>query len=151
MEKKIEQWLEKRANEIKEEWVDIVEDKITQCQSPIEKLFLIEWEYQNNSFYFGGDLEDYYIKPQYIIEGGYYEVDFMIVNTKKPDWIVIEIDSYLWRSTPEQFAKEKERERNIIKLGYKIIRFSGREIYRNVEKCVNEVMGIVLQKRGDSN
>jgi very-short-patch-repair endonuclease len=147
MEHKIENWLEKRGNEIKEEWIDVVKDKIIQCQSPIEKLFLIEWEYQNNSFYFGGDLKDYYIKPQFIIEGYGYKVDFMIINTTRPDWIVVELDSYLWHgSTPDQFAKEKERERDITKLGYKLFRFSGKEIYRNVEKCVNETIKYCLDQ-----
>ena len=51
------------------------------------------------------------------------------------------MDSYLWHgSEPKQFDKEKKRERELQKKGYNLMRFSGREIYRNVEKCVGEVL-----------
>lgn len=60
----------------------------------------------------------------------------------KNDLLLIELDSYLWHgSTPEQYTKEKERERVLFNEGYKVMRFSGREIYKDVEKCINEVIG----------
>lgn len=153
MDNKIEQWLEKRGQDIKNEWIDVVTNDISLCESPIEKLFLIEWHYQNDNFYFGGDLIDYTITPQYKIDN--YRVDFMICfNDKsvnpydnKDNCLIVELDSYLWHgSDPEQFTKEKARERDITKEGYKLMRFSGREVYRDVERCVRESMGYCLTK-----
>jgi very-short-patch-repair endonuclease len=154
MEKKVEKLLEERGQNIKEEWIDMIEDKMSICESPMEKLFLIEWYYQNDNFYFGGDLRNYIITPQYKIDN--YRVDFLIClddgsitpHNNKENCLIVEIDSYLWHgSDPEQFTKEKERERELIKQEYKLMRFSGREIYRNVEKCVNETMGYCLTKK----
>jgi len=154
MKSKVEKWLEKRGQDIKEEWMDNVEDIISRCESPLEKLFLIEWRYQNDNFYSSGDLKNYFIIPQYEINN--YRIDFLICldNGKidpyryKENCLIIEIDSYLWHGAePEQFAKEKERERELQKEGYKLMRFSGREIYRDVEKCVIETMGYLLNRK----
>jgi len=153
MESKVEKWLELRSEMIKEGWRDLVDDRINQCGSPIEKLFLIEWYFQNDNFYYGGDLKDYFIIPQYKI--GNYRVDFFICLDNsdidpyedKENCLIIELDSYLWHgSDPEQFAKEKERERELQKEGWNIMRFSGREIYRDVDKCVQEIIGHILNK-----
>ena len=150
MENKVEKLLEKRSQDIKEEWKDIRREAITICESPIEKLFLIEWEYQTEAQAYP---EYFYIMPQYKINN--YRVDFMIYFNTDKKWmdkeykypesqkeksLIVEIDSYLWHgSEPDQFTKEKERERELQKEGWHIIRFSGREIYRDVEKCVEEV------------
>jgi len=150
METKVEKLLEKRSQDIKEEWKDEINDKLSLCESPIEKLFLIEFEYQVKA----EPYEEYYwIMPQYKINN--YRVDFMIYYhyfskwmTKKNEYpeqnksksLIVELDSYLWHgSNPEQFANEKKRERELQKEGWNIMRFSGREIYRNVEKHVEEV------------
>lgn len=150
MEKKVEDWLEKRGQDIKEEWKDMIGDKSLSCESPIEKLFLIEFEYRIKS----EPYEEYYwIMPQYKINN--YRVDFLIYyhyfstrnmvdeypEQNKDKCLIVETDSHLWHgSTPEQFTKEKERERILKKDGWDIMRFSGREIYRNVEKCVEEAI-----------
>ncbi len=151
MESKVEKWLEKRGQNLKEEWKDIVGDKfLSLCKSPIEELFFVEWEYQKMAQAYP---EYYYIMPQYKIKN--YRVDFMIYYHYLPKWMlkenecpennkdkafVVELDSYLWHgSDPEQFANEKKRERELQKEGWNIMRFSGREIHRNVEKCVEEV------------
>ena len=151
METKVEKLLEKRSQDIKEEWKDEINDKLSLCESPIEKLFLIEFEYQVKT----EPYEEYYwILPQYKINN--YRIDFLVYyhyfskwTTKKNEYpeqnksksLIIELDSYLWHgSTPEQFTKEKEREREFKKDGWNMMRFSGREIYRSVEKCVGETL-----------
>jgi len=153
MESKVEKWLDKRGQDIKEEWKDLTYDYLLQCESPIEKLFLIEWYYQNDNSYCGGDSKEYIITPQWKI--GNYRVDFLVClddgsidpYNKKDNCLIIELDSYLWHGTkPGQFTKEKERERYLKKEGWDIIRFSGREIYRNVEKYVFETMEYILTK-----
>lgn len=153
MESKVEKWLEKRGQDLKEEWMDTTKTDIIrkEVESPLERLFLVEWHYQKFQY---EDLKDFFITTQYYI--GNYRVDFVIYKATFDEWrnggaytypekhkdksLIIELDSFLWHgSDPEQFTKEKERERKLQKEGWKIIRFSGREIHRNIEKCINEV------------
>lgn len=144
MEDKVKEWLEKRSRDFLEEWKQMIKDSLTHCKSPLEKLFLIEWRYRK-AFYC--DYENFFIKLQYEINN--YMVDFMVYFRKdgyhhKEKSLIVELDSYLWHGAdPEQFAKEKRRERELQKEGYNLMRFSGREIYRNVEKCVEEVLNFL--------
>jgi hypothetical protein len=151
---KIDKWLEKRGEDIKDEWTIATQERINLCESPIEKLFYIECLYQTENW---SDYENIFIMPQYKIAN--YRVDFMFYISFGKDWmteehsypqhnknrsLIIELDSYLWHgSNPEQFAKEKERERHLQKEGWTIHRYSGREIYRDVEKCVEEVLDYI--------
>jgi hypothetical protein len=159
MENKIEKWLEERAENIKDIWKNVTRWRLEKCKSPIEKLFLIEWYFQvedENSVPEG--YKNFYIYPQCQINN--YRIDFVVVfqtekyilanrenlEKLKEEILLVEIDSYLWHgSNPEQFTKEKERERELIKNDYKLMRFSGREIYSNVTKCVNEVFAYFLK------
>ncbi len=163
MQKNVEKYLEMRANDLAEEWSNMAYLDSYNEYTPIEALFIIEWKYQTafQKEYmplFGKYKEKiFFIYPQYeieITENRKYRVDFLIEykymenweKNDKEDMFIIEMDSYLWHgSTPEQFAKEKKRERNLISAGYKIIRFSGREVYRNPEKCVDEVMDYIYK------
>jgi len=134
MEKKVEKLLEINGTDLKNIWEGYVFSKIKDCESPIEKLFLIEWYYKREIYSL-----HYFIKSQYKINN--YRVDFMISIPNKENILIVELDSYLWHgSKSEQFANEKKRERELKKEGYNIMRFSGREIYRDVEKCVEEVI-----------
>ena len=159
MQKNVEKYLEKRAKDLAEEWKDNIEERFGKKLTPIEMLFFIEWAYrmdeENNV---PPAWERFYIYPQYDItlkNSKRYRVDFFIKYTKdwkkfnKKESVIVELDSYLWHgSTPEQFTKEKKRERDLVSEGYEIIRFSGREVYRNPEKCVNEVMNYMEEKMG---
>ena len=154
MKNKVEKWLEKRGQDIKKERMNDIEYIMPRCESPLEKLFLIEWRYQSNNFYSGGELKEFFITPQYEINN--YRIDFFICLDNgtiepykyKENCLIIEIDSYLWHGAdPEQFTKEKERERTLQKEGYRVMRFSGREIYKDVENCVREVINY-FERRG---
>jgi len=156
MEDKVEKLLIKRSKDVGEEWKDFTKWKLEKCESPIEKLFLIEWIYRiEHESHNPEGLSQYYIYPQFNINNK-YRIDFLVAfiteNENLSDYrnnfinvkhktLIIELDSYLWHgSKPEQFTKEKERERYLIKDGWNIMRFSGSEIYRNVEKCVAEII-----------
>jgi len=165
MRKNIEEYLEKRAKDLAEEWKEGISYWIRKCKSPIEQLFIIEWYYQNEE---AKNDPDGYPKlsayPQYKIniEDKHYKVDFLIYYYKddtfylkknggpeyhKEQSIIVELDSYLWHgSAPEQFTKEKERERELQKEGWKIMRFSGREIIRNTEKCIEQIINYFTEK-----
>jgi len=159
------QWLDESTKGLVEELKDRLVNTIEfEKLSPIEKKFYVAWEiemirrYDEIPLYFYPmnypylslvPQKEIIIKNKKYIKK--YIIDFMVIikNLKKWDEpetkdnvLIIELDSYLWHgSKPEQFVKEKERERILSKEGYKIIRFSGREIYKNVEECVDEAMG----------
>ena len=160
MKSKVEKWLEKRGQDIKEEWMDSIKIRIEKCESPLEKFFLIEWRYQIEGYSNPEGFPGFFIYPQFQINN--FTIDFAIIYITFDEWdkhhknnfvsikdkiLLVEIDSYLWHGAePEQFAKEKERERELQKEGYKLMRFSGREIYKDVENCVREVINHFIKE-----
>lgn len=61
----------------------------------------------------------------------------------KTKGLVVECDSFQWHGDKEAFAKDKVREREITKLGYPVIRFSGREINKNPFKVSCEIINFM--------
>ena len=86
----------------------------------------------------------YILQPQYKIKD--YKSDFWVVGTN----ILVECDGYDFHKTKEQITSDCSRQRELMKLGYDIIRFSGTEINLNCEKCVNELIEII-ESRGFAN
>lgn len=86
----------------------------------------------------------YILEPQYKIDD--YKVDFLVLGTN----IVVECDGYDYHKTKEQVNNDCRRQRQLIKLGYEVIRFSGTEINADCEKCVNELIEII-ESRGVNN
>lgn len=168
MEKNIEKYFNKRAKDLTELWSDQIYAEIREKRlTPIESLFYIEWLYQfdwtihqppphkEEGYYF-------YIYPQYEInikardrreKDRKYQIDFLtqwtadgkVIDKRKA--LIVELDSYLWHGkTLEQFTKEKKRERDLMQDDWKIIRFSGREILKDPEYCVNETMNCLINR-----
>jgi very-short-patch-repair endonuclease len=71
-----------------------------------------------------------------------YRVDFLIPSKK----IIIELYGYAYHNTKQKITKDAERERHLQKLGYTIIRFTGSEIYKDVDKCVRDVLDLAQIK-----
>lgn len=46
--------------------------------------------------------------------------------------------------TKQQAQYDKKRDRKLTKLGYKILRFTGSEIYNDVRKCIMEVEDLII-------
>jgi Protein of unknown function (DUF559) len=67
-----------------------------------------------------------------------YRVDFLIPSKKA----IIELYGYQHHNTKEKITKDAERERYLQRLGYQIIRFTGTEVFKDVHKCVNEVLSL---------
>lgn len=128
--------------------------------SPIEQLFYAQW-------HFGTLHQEIDLIPQYKI--GDYKVDFYLnalayfinghlsnvlelatlkkINNKLPK-VVVELDGHKWHEkTPEQVEKDKQRERYIVGQGYEVLRFSGREIVKDPEKCVQEAYDHVNKRQ----
>ncbi len=66
----------------------------------------------------------------------HYRVDFLIENKR----LVIELDGHAFHSTREQRTSDASRQRELQQLGYAVIRFTGSEIYADVEACVNRTL-----------
>lgn len=107
--------------------------------SPIEELFYWCFIYKADKKYF----RSVFLIPQVDFEDLPYRVDFVVGDErderKYPMNIVIECDGHDYHSSKEQIKKDNERQREIENIGYTFIRFSGSEIYNDVEKCVDEV------------
>lgn len=100
-------------------------------ESPIEKIF---W----SCGYF--ELAKYgQITPQVKIGG--YRVDFAyLVNGQK---IAIELDGYDYHSGKEQMTRDYRRQRQLEADGWRVIRFTGSEVYGDAQKCINEIKWLV--------
>lgn len=72
--------------------------------------------------------------PQHQISS--YRVDFAF-PTKK---LVVELDGHEWHSSKEQRTRDAKRDRDLDELGWKVLRFTGTEIYKDVASCVKEVL-----------
>ena len=87
---------------------------------------------------------NFIISPQDSV--GSYKADFIITlqgmlgDVLK---IVIEIDGHDWHEkTKEQACYDKRRDRDIIKYGYIVLRFTGSEIFTNSKRCICEILEI---------
>lgn len=126
--------------------------------SPVEQLFFIEWEYQ------GWGQEDHPpLIPQYKKEEetGEYRIDFVVDffchvvmgssrriihgNEKEIHHAIpvpllgIEIDGHIWHEkTKKQVEYHKKRERFLVSRGWRLLRFSGSEVFKSPWKCFSE-------------
>lgn len=120
-------------------------ENIMRSFSPIERIMrviLIDVEDRLNNQYGIENRPFLSVVPQYKV--GNYRVDFLVElwgqNNNK---YVIECDGYNFHEkTKEQIKYEKQRERFLVEEGYKVLRFSGSEIYSNFEKITQELVDI---------
>lgn len=127
-------------------------DELDVISSPIEKLFyLYALDYQSAMRYRHGNTIRLYILPQWKITDGErkYIVDFYFdcesINGELH--LVVECDGHdFHEKTKEQAKKDKSRDRDLLKLGYQVIRFTGSEIWNNPDKCAKETFEIIEEK-----
>jgi hypothetical protein len=110
---------------------------IERCESPLEIAFLVG--------FLSGTASAGYIRnmeAQYPIDT--YRVDFAIVDRK----LVLEVDGHSFHEkTPQQAARDRERDRNLYQKGWTVLRFHRLEIEQSLDKCIEQVYGIL--KAGD--
>lgn len=79
------------------------------------------------------------LTPQF--EVGQYRLDFAL---EAPTFkLAIEIDGHDSHKTKDQRQADYQRERNLKRLGWRFIRFTGSDVYLDVQKCVKETIGII--------
>lgn len=71
-----------------------------------------------------------------------YRVDFLLKDAR----LIVELDGHEFHSTKDQLEKDAIRQRYLSRAGYSVIRFTGREIIKNVEACVSEVRTIYKER-----
>jgi len=108
--------------------------------SPIEQIFLMEWRFAKLD-----EALSVRLLPQQPIEtaDGKFTVDFLVSHTDpaRQDFrVVIELDGHDFHDrTKDQAARDKRRDRAILRAGHVVMRFTGSEVYRNAQRCVAEV------------
>jgi very-short-patch-repair endonuclease len=96
-------------------------------ESPIEEAF---WHAYLNAR--PPELEG--LRAQYEVLGGKYRLDFALPDVK----VGIELDGYAYHSSPEAFTQDRKRERDLNLAGWRIIHFSGSEINRDANGCIQQ-------------
>jgi len=80
---------------------------------------------------------------------GDYRVDFIILRAARPSFpgpliispvVIVECDGHDFHErTKEQASRDKERDRVLQCMGYNVLRFTGSEIWRDVNSCAEQV------------
>jgi len=84
------------------------------------------------------------IRPQQWV--GPYRADFVVAYSffnAELD-LIVEADGHEYHSAKRQMAKDKKRDRFMTAQGYRILRFTGSEIWRSAPKCAKVVIGMVM-------
>lgn len=74
---------------------------------------------------------------------GRFRADFAFINRK----VLVECDGHDYHKTKEQRNYDTEREREFMKQGWAVVRFTGTQIHKNPALCVYELMDILRAKR----
>lgn len=81
------------------------------------------------------------LEPQWeiAIEDKIYRADFALPDKK----ISFELDGHEYHKTKEQRTNDARRERDFQKAGWKVIRFTGTEIFQNARRCALDAMELI--------
>lgn len=131
-----------------------LELSLIDCESPIEQLLALELERigLENIYNFNPFIDVIGIQKQQEIKGKNkkYRVDFLIpvvYKNQENKCFVIECDGYEFhQKTKKQVEEDNKRQRELQKLGYEVIRFSGTEIYHKPYQCAMEIKNIIMSK-----
>lgn len=133
-------------------------EELIDCESPIEQVFAMYMAdidlTKLEVFTAGRVMLDSFINQDAVtVNGRKYRVDFLItVDYRKKQGIktmrfVVECDGHDYHEkTKEQVAYSNRRERDLQSAGYKVVRFSGSEIYKSPSNCVMELIRIIVNQ-----
>src|SRR6266567_377373 len=100
-------------------------------ESPIEEAFRLTWAQMYPQIP---------LIPQYPI--GSYRVDFAHVASR----VVVELDGFEAHSSTRQIEHDCRRQREIMRRGWLVFRFGGREVHYNPRCCAQETYEFILQR-----
>ena len=158
MTDRVEQYYQQIANAAAIRALEMVETITSRCESPIERLLMAAL-YENDRVgppilhYMGSsDLPERpafgntaFVHTQAKL--GKYRADIAIMDatlSKNPDkWrlMIVECDGHDFHErTKEQARKDKARDRYFQSRGYKVLHFTGSEIWADPDACAQEVL-----------
>lgn len=76
-----------------------------------------------------------------------YWLDFAVMNPGRDVFLAIEVDGHDFHErTKEQAQRDRSRDRELTAAGWRVLRFTGREVYQDAGKCVREVLAVVARR-----
>lgn len=106
-------------------------NRYKKTESPIEELFYNKLKETLSEEDFNLFIPQYEILPYY--------VDFGIPSKK----IVVELDGHEFHSSKTQRTNDLKRQRYLQGLGWSVIRYTGTEIYKNLDRCVDDLLNLI--------
>lgn len=122
--------------------------EIEGCESPIEQLLGFSLSIQMNRIDLFADATSFLQQQNIKTKHKTYRVDFLIQALKMNRSVsyIIECDGHDYHEkTKEQAKRDKQRDRHLINEGYKVLRFTGSEIYENPHQCSNEIIRLIIK------
>jgi hypothetical protein len=101
--------------------------------SPIEAQFMAAWQRH---------FPHLPLVTEFPVYNGRYRIDFAHPPTK----VAVELDGYDYHNDRNTFTNDRQRDRALQRDGWRVLHFSGREIYQNVDACVHEVYAVIAQQ-----
>jgi very-short-patch-repair endonuclease len=77
---------------------------------------------------------------------GQYRVDIALVDGSSR--LVVECDGRAFHGTDAQVLSDRRRDRELTRMGWRVIRYSGSEIHKNADACAAESLAIFDAIRG---
>jgi hypothetical protein len=86
------------------------------------------------------------LQPTLVLEDRRMRPDFVLFSGVQRDVrLVVELDGHDFHErTPEQAERDKSKDRLLQKYGWRVLRFTGREVLRDPVKCVEEAKQSLL-------
>ena len=122
-----------------------------QVESPIEAVFLVHWLSRFQRLSSEGKTPTLMMLAQVpvVLEGQSFRFDFVIRPfvddaleeevRRKGLWVVVELDGHDFHErTKSQVATRNARDRAIQRAGFQVVHYSGSEVIRNAQACVDD-------------
>ncbi len=74
------------------------------------------------------------------VEIGPYRVDFLVPIHK----LVIELYGFKWHASQEKRISDARRERDLMRMGYRVMSFMGAEVTRDLDGCVRQTLQVLV-------
>jgi len=137
---------------LKREILELLID-IEHCESPIERLMHVSLARKVGKMQFinGNHMATVINQAEIDCYGKKYRVDFLIIVTDFRDHedmikVVVECDGHEFHEkTKEQSTRDKKRDREMLACGYRVLRFTGQEIWKDAMRCAKEVENTIRE------
>lgn len=138
----------------RERQMGVVAHHLLRCESPIELVFMLGFlrlQYCRWAEPFLGPDTPFAVLEdgraglcfcQREAAKGAYRLDFAVITPKQK--LAIELDGHEFHErTKEQAARDKSRDRALVADGWKVLRFTGSEVWRDVGACISELQNLL--------